>query len=132
MKHLFATSVLTSSLLFSAVVVAAPAEADLNGGSIVHGPDEGYDAPIRIRFAGESSFVGLPENTHSDHLRPNGQEDVQEVKLRILDSGDREEILCQDPNGTGYYVWHGGVPGSTKSIGNFQNLQGCVIGLANR
>lgn len=122
----------TLALLCPASGTIAPAQADLVGASMVHvSPDNGYDAPIRIRFAGESTFVNLPEGEHSDHLRPNGQEDVQEVRLRVLPSGDREEISCQDPNGLGYFVWFDGQPGDTKSMGNFANLN-CVIGLQNR
>lgn len=132
-KILVTATVLSAVATGAAVVVSPPANADFSGGSMSHkAPDEGYDAPIRIRFAGETSFVGLPEGEHSDHLRPNGQEDLQEVKLRVLDSGDREEISCPDPNGTGYYVWFGGQPGDTKTVGDYVNLSNCVIGLQNR
>jgi hypothetical protein len=111
---------------------ATTAAADIVGGAMIHwAPDNGYDRPIRVRFAGERKFVDVPEGEHSDHLRPNGKEDVQEAKLRRLDGGLREEIVCMDNNGLGWFVWHDGPPGSKKHIGNFQNLI-CVIGLQGR
>ncbi len=61
------------------VVVTPPASADVFGASIRHNdPDAGYDAPIKVRFAnGEIGYVA--EGGHSDHLQPNGQEDVAAV-----------------------------------------------------
>lgn len=113
-----------------AVPASTPAYADFNGGSLRHGNDQGYDLPILVKFAGESSWVGVPEGEHSDHLRPNGKEDVDYVKVR----NDGEMVSCEDTNGLGYFVFLDGSKDANniKAVGNYVNLDGCVIGLVGR
>lgn len=94
------TALTLAAALTAGLVTAPPATADLIGASFRHySPDNGYDNPIRIHFHGVSGVYYLREGEHSDHLQPNGSEDVDWILL-----ASNEELTCKQ-NANGQESW---------------------------
>jgi hypothetical protein len=84
------------------VVPTSPAQADFFGASVRHRwPDAGRHPAIRVQFAnGDMGRVAV--GGHSDHLQPNGQEDVAYIYVHRCDLLMRQ--YAWDPTG-GWHIY---------------------------